>query len=949
MFGERYRSVLQIGHMSCDQSGSGSRAISGWSLSLSEGYLFLCASFYLWVACGKAGGGVMVQGANAPILHTGPHLTTTPKLVMATILELSFPYKEGKDSLLLLRELSLTLQTEESKLEVEIQNGRGTNIKLINASDSRVKYVDSCLPECPLLICVPPAYSNMQLNLSYKSEGTCTLLVMQSAHPEEFETAAKEYSTGISNSETSLKVCIKQFEQFLQAQSSIRLALRPLGGVQHIAVWKVGQHTPVFCFLFAVNLEVAAQAASSELQSNPPRAAIDLKVDELRKAFNFSLDDGPEFRSTIKAYEKDVLRLRKLFTTLNNEVRLLDLTLKRLTQCRRSLASAVEAIVNLQFNSLLQKLEIPKSFARQLHDIFSAFEKNMTFFVHLIVDIGTISKMASYANAVAPSEGESVLKKSFEKNSKEFYEWLNRYLLNERERPELKLLRKRKIFELAKFDYLNSLNLASSNQYFNQFLENLFVFSQMRAKNGVLLDFKQFSDKTLSQSLLSEDAQLYFSGLSRFNSEKLQLRQKIEACLTNNELTELVKSNPLNPAFNVGQAEDASELKLELVFPTPTNNDAHPVQSALDEDRNGECSGILYALGGKGKPGWHKEWVVLRNGRVTEYSDWRKGQLPINQPIDVALASVKPVNYDKRLHCFEILTSSGHKHVFQATSDDELSNWIRSLYSAGQVVLNLNASRVSARKHKFRSPQPMNEDPDQKSPVSIRSHGFTFADTDWLSKVRAKHSNAFCADCGSSDGVEWVSLGLLVVVCVQCSSCHRNMGSHISAIRSLKLDHFRREHSLILEHVDNGFVNSYLEVSGTKIEPSASDDQRLLYIQQKYIVRAFSFQDEDIDQKLASLVRIIDIPSVGRALNLGADANLAVLVKARTGEVVTVSLFEYSLRKLVQCKENGEERELFVISELLLLHGCNIDSLPDTPRLAISPSALEYWKLRRHT
>lgn len=891
-----------------------------------------------------------VQCANILILHIVRHLTTTPKFVMAAILELSFPYKEAKNSLILLRELWLTQENEEGKLQVEIQDGRSTNIKLTNA-DSRVKYVDSHLPECPLLLCISPEYSNMQLNLSYRSDLPCTIIVMQSAQPEEFANAAKELSTAsFANYTSSSKVSIKTYEQFLQAHSSIRVELEAGGGVQHIAVWKLDKNTPMFCFLFAVFQEVGTRPSSSELQSKPPRAALDLKVDELRKSFKFSLDDGPEFRSTIKSYEKDVLRLRKLFTTLNNEVRLLDLTLKRLTQCRRSLASAVEAIVNLQFNALLEKLEIPKLFGKQLHDIFSAFEKNMTFFVHLIVDVTAISKMASYANAVAPSEGESILKKSFEKNSKEFYEWLNRYLLNERDRPELKLLRKRKIFELAKFDYLNSLNLASSNQYFNQFLENLYVFSHMRMKNGMLLDFKQFSDKTLGQSLLSEDAQLYFSGLSRFNSEKLQLRQKIEACLTNNELTELVKSNPLNPAkLNSVPAGDGSELKLELVFPTPATNDTHPVQSAVGEEHSGECSGILYALGGKGKPGWHKEWVVLRNGRVTEYSDWRKGQLPINQPIDVALASVKPINYDKRLHCFEILTSSGHKHVFQATSDDELSHWIRSLYSAGQVVLNLNALRDSSRKYKLRSPQPINDDPDQKSPVSIRSHGMPFADTDWLGKVRAKNSNAFCADCGSSDGVEWVSLSLLVVVCVNCSSCHRNMGSHVSAIRSLKLDHFRREHSLILEHVDNGFVNSYLEVSGTKVEPNASDEKRLLYIQQKYIVRAFSLHDEDIDLKLASLVRLIDIPSVGRALNLGADANLAVLVKARTGGVVTVSLFEYSLRKLVQCKENAEDRELFVISELLLLHGCNIGALPDTPRLAISPSALEYWKLRRHT
>lgn len=71
---------------------------------------------------------------------------------------------------------------------------------------------------------------------------------------------------------------------------------------------------------------------------------------------------------------------------------------------------------------------------------------------------------------------------------------------------------------------------------------------------------------------------------------------------------------------------------------------------------------------------------------MTEYSDWRKGKSPISDPIEIALSSVKAVNHYKRQYCFEILTSSGVKHVFQAFDNDDRNKWVRALHNAGQLV-----------------------------------------------------------------------------------------------------------------------------------------------------------------------------------------------------------------------------------------------------------------------
>lgn len=47
--------------------------------------------------------------------------------------------------------------------------------------------------------------------------------------------------------------------------------------------------------------------------------------------------------------------------------------------------------------------------------------------------------------------------------------------------------------------------------------------------------------------------------------------------------------------------------------------------------------------------------------------------------------------------------------------------------------------------------------------------------------------NSYCVDC-DAPAPEWASLNLGVLMCIECSGIHRNLGSHISKVRSLGLD-----------------------------------------------------------------------------------------------------------------------------------------------------------------
>lgn len=50
--------------------------------------------------------------------------------------------------------------------------------------------------------------------------------------------------------------------------------------------------------------------------------------------------------------------------------------------------------------------------------------------------------------------------------------------------------------------------------------------------------------------------------------------------------------------------------------------------------------------------------------------------------------------------------------------------------------------------------------------------------------------NRCCADCGdvTNQDTGWASLNLGVVMCIHCAGHHRNMGTHITKIRSFRLD-----------------------------------------------------------------------------------------------------------------------------------------------------------------
>ncbi|XP_028675758.1 stromal membrane-associated protein 2 [Erpetoichthys calabaricus] len=79
-----------------------------------------------------------------------------------------------------------------------------------------------------------------------------------------------------------------------------------------------------------------------------------------------------------------------------------------------------------------------------------------------------------------------------------------------------------------------------------------------------------------------------------------------------------------------------------------------------------------------------------------------------------------------------------------------------------------------------------------------------------LTALLLEEENKFCADC-QAKGPRWASWNIGVFLCIRCAGIHRNLGVHISRVKSVNLDQWTEEQIQCIQEMGNAKANRLYE------------------------------------------------------------------------------------------------------------------------------------------
>ncbi|GAB2275213.1 ADP-ribosylation factor GTPase-activating protein agd4 [Dionaea muscipula] len=176
-------------------------------------------------------------------------------------------------------------------------------------------------------------------------------------------------------------------------------------------------------------------------------------------------------------------------------------------------------------------------------------------------------------------------------------------------------------------------------------------------------------------------------------------------------------------------------------------------------------------------------------GRHNRTSSWT-GECLGCHTIDLHASTIKIDAEDTDLRlCFRIISPS-KSYMLQAENEADRMDWVNKITGVISSLLN---SHFLEQESAVRLNDTCDRGEEALANVqSVENTGGSGSDGDnksnGISRVlREIPGNDQCAEC-QAPKPDWASLNLGILVCIECSGIHRNLGVHISKVRSITLD-----------------------------------------------------------------------------------------------------------------------------------------------------------------
>ena len=331
----------------------------------------------------------------------------------------------------------------------------------------------------------------------------------------------------------------------------------------------------------------------------------------------------------------------------------------------------------------------------------------------------------------------------------------------------------------------------------------------------------------------------------------------------------------------------------------------------------------------KNAPGWPGQ--LLRGVLAREASTPDDEEPPIPKwdledelVATLLLSSVKVCGGDREDRCaFEVHSAHGQAYRLQCHGDDECKKWVQAMRDGverqlvsgkdtqvvqravsssavsetaaeapvvpGQMLRAFSSDPDSGGQSSPSTPAPRRkkkdglQSPTTTTPKTSSSSADDAAarvlDQDecaWrLAKIEAE--NPRCSDCGA-EKPDWCVINHGVLICLRCSGVHRSLGTHVSKVRSLRLDRISPLELSVITNIGNDAANSIYEdpslvaaAAESYLKPTPDSDAPSLaaFIRAKWRDKLFVKKQPTTDLRGATLVK--DVVGMLGALAAGGD------------------------------------------------------------------------------